>query len=326
MRPFFTVLIPAYNVFQHIEATIQSVLSQTYNDFEILVIDDGSTDGTFKLLERINDPRLRLLRQENRGVSYTRNRGIKEAKGRYIAFLDGDDQWCSRHLEIAAECLKSQPNIKWYAAPFKYVPEITEEMLAVEVHSWKTEVISYFGNGCNYAWSSSTVIDREALIGLMSHGIFFPEDMTHGEDLAAWVRFAISFPMLATSHQLTAYCILRNDSALSGMNGMHINLTMTNSLARYFSNYILSFPCSLEARLFMRNQLLVRWIIQLRESKLIKWRDVLLETKPDTHWIVRNWVRGYILFVSGLANAGIFYIKIVLKINNMLLQRELKVI
>jgi hypothetical protein len=74
----------------------------------------------------------------------------------------------------------------------------------------------------------------------------------------------------------------------------------------------------------MKNQLLVRWIVQLRETKLIKWRYVLLETKQETAWIVRNWVRGYILIMSGLANVGIFYIKIILKINNILLQQELK--
>ena len=130
--------------------------------------------------------------------------------------------------------------------------------------------------------------------------------------------------MIATSHQLTAYCILRDGSALGRMKGMNINLKMTDSLARYFSNYLSSFPCSLEARLFMKNQLLVRWIVQLRETKLIKWRYVLLETKQETAWIVRNWVRGYILIMSGLANVGIFYIKIILKINNILLQQELK--
>lgn len=324
MKPLFTILVPAYNVRQYIHATIQSVLSQAFSDFEILVIDDGSTDGTFELLQEINDPRLRLISQENRGVSCTRNRGIREARGKYIAFLDGDDQWLPCHLQIAADCFSALPEIKWYAAPFEYVPEISAEMLAVAVQTCKPDSISYFGNGCHYAWSSSTIIEREALIGVMSNGIFFPEDMTHGEDLAAWVRFAISYPILSTSHQLTAYCILREDSALGRMNGMNINLKMTDSLARYFSNYLASLPFSLEAKLFMRNQLLVRWIIQLRESKLTKWRDVLLDTKPDTHWIVRNWVEMYILFVSGLVNVGISYIKIILKINNLLLLRVIK--
>ena len=324
MRPLFTVLIPAYNVRKHIHATIQSVLSQTYRDFEILVIDDGSTDGTFELLQEINDPRLRLLSQENRGVSCTRNRGIREAHGKYIAFLDGDDQWLPCNLQIAADCFSALPENKWFASPFKYVSEITTEMLGVDLQSWKPYSISYFGKGCHYAWSSSTIIEREALTGLMSNGIFFPEDMTHGEDLAAWLRFAISYPILSTSHRLTAYCILRQDSALGRMNGMNMNLKMTDSLARYFSSYLASLPCSLEARLFMRNQLLVRWIIQLRESKLTKWREVLLETKTDTPWIVRNWVGIYILFISGLVNVGIFYIKIILKINYLLLFRVIR--
>lgn len=324
MNPIFTVIIPSFNVKEYIKATLKSVISQTFGDFEILVIDDGSTDGTFELLQEINDPRLRLLRHENRGVAFTRNRGIREACGKYIAFLDGDDQWLPCHLQVAVDCFSALPDIKWYAAPFKYVPEITPGMLTEEMHSWKTDSISYFGNGCYYAWSSSTVIERDALLGVMNNGIFFPQDMTHGEDLAAWVRFAISYPLIATAHQMTAFCILRQDSALGQLNGMNINLKMTDALARYFSNYISSFPCSLEARLFMKNQLLVRWIVQLRETKLIKWQDVLLETKQETAWIVRNWVRGYIFFVSALANAGIFYIKIILKTNNILIQKVLK--
>lgn len=324
MRPLFTVLIPTYNVRQHIHATIQSVLSQTYRDFEILVIDDGSTDGTFKLLQEINDPRLRLLRHENQGVSYTRNRGIREACGKYIAFLDGDDQWLPCHLQIVADCFSALPENKWFASPFKYVPEITTQMLGADLLSWKPDSISYFGKGCHYAWSSSTVIERDAINGVMSNGIFFPEDMTHGEDLVAWVRFALSYPILSTSHRLTAYCILRQDSALGRMNGMNINLKMTDSLARYFSSYLALLPCSLEARLFMRNQLLVRWIVQLRESKLMKWREVLFETKADTPWIVSNWVGMYMLFLSGLVNVGVSYIKIILKINNIMLLRVRK--
>ena len=324
MNPVFTVLIPSFNVKEYIEATLKSVISQTFGDFEILVIDDGSTDGTFEVLQRISDPRLRLLRHENHGVSYTRNRGIREARGQYIAFLDGDDQWMPYHLKMAFDCLNAQRDIKWYASRFKYVPKITADMLAVDEQRWKHDTISYFGNGCHYAWSSSTVIEREALLGIMSSGIFFPQDMTHGEDLAAWVRFAILYPLLTTSNQLTAYCILRHDSALAQMNTMNINLKMTDALAFYFSSYIKLLPCCLEARLFMRNQLLVRWIVQLRESKLIQWRDILLETKPDTHWIVRNWVGIYILFISGLVNLGIFYIKIILKINYLLLFRVIR--
>ncbi len=322
MSPTFTVLIPAYNVRHYIVDTLNSVFAQTHADFEVVVIDDGSTDGTWELLQTIRDPRMRLLRHRNHGVAFTRNCGIREARGRFIAFLDGDDQWLPCHLKFAADCLAAEQNLKWYAAPFKYVPEITTEMLAAAVQAGSPQRVSYFGPGNRYAWSSSTVIEREALLAIMQNGVFFPEDMTHGEDLAAWVRFAISHPMLGTYHRLTAYAVQRPDSALGQLKSIgYKNLQMTDQLAACFSRYASTLACSENARLFMQGQLLVRWLIQLRACRLTDWLNVLRDTRPETPWLIRNWVSVYILCVSGLVNVGGIYIKCLLKINHLRLCR-----
>jgi glycosyltransferase involved in cell wall biosynthesis len=321
MIPTFTVIIPTYNVRQYISATLNSVWAQAYSDFEVLVIDDGSIDGTWELIQSFRDPRLRLLRHQNHGVSYTRNRGIREARGRYIAFLDGDDQWLPCHLQFAADNFNAEQHLKWYAAPFKYVPEITAEMLSVKLQHGATNSVSYFGLGNRYAWSSSTVIDREALLAIVQNGIFFPEDMTHGEDLAAWVRFAISHPQLGTYHQLTAYAIQRPDSALGRLkNTGYYNLQMTGKLAEYFSHYSSSLSCSKEARMFMRGQMLVRWLIQLRGCKLEGWENVLRDTRQETPWLVRCWVASYVFCQSIFTSIGGIYIRGMLKQDTLRLQ------
>lgn len=84
-KPYFSVVIPLYNKQSHVKETIQTVLAQTFQDFEIVVVNDGSKDDSVKIVEAIQDDRIRLIHQENQGVSVARNNGIKEAKAEHIA-------------------------------------------------------------------------------------------------------------------------------------------------------------------------------------------------------------------------------------------------
>jgi glycosyltransferase involved in cell wall biosynthesis len=99
-QPVVSVVIPAYNRVDTVCAAVQSVLSQSYADLELLVVDDGSSDGTIDQLSEIDDPRLRLLSNpHNVGVSAARNTGIRNARGAWVAFQDSDDEWMPRKLE-----------------------------------------------------------------------------------------------------------------------------------------------------------------------------------------------------------------------------------
>ena len=96
----FSVIIPAYNAEAFIRNSICSVLAQTVEDFEIVVVDDGSIDHTAAKIKSIDDFRIRYIYQENAGVSAARNTGIQNARGEYICFLDADDLWKQNHLEV----------------------------------------------------------------------------------------------------------------------------------------------------------------------------------------------------------------------------------
>jgi glycosyltransferase involved in cell wall biosynthesis len=109
-KPTFTVVVPAYNAEQTLAATIDSVLGQTEQDFELLIIDDGSTDGTLELARSLaSDPRIQVINQSNKGLAGARNTGIAAARGGYVAFLDSDDLWMPDFLAATGAALDADP-------------------------------------------------------------------------------------------------------------------------------------------------------------------------------------------------------------------------
>jgi len=109
--PEVSVIIPTFDCGAYIGEAIESVLKQTYQDFEIIIVDDGSTDNTRELVSSFHDERLQYRYQENRGASDARNTGIKASRGKYISFLDADDVWLPLKLELQVKALESSPRI-----------------------------------------------------------------------------------------------------------------------------------------------------------------------------------------------------------------------
>ncbi len=106
-NPLVSIILPLYNGRNFIESSINSVLSQSYNPFELLVIDDGSSDGSDDLVP--SDPRIRLFRRQNAGVAASRNFGISQAKGTFLAFIDQDDRWYPEKLQLQMQVLLNDP-------------------------------------------------------------------------------------------------------------------------------------------------------------------------------------------------------------------------
>lgn len=114
-KPKITVVIPTYNRAELLLRAVMSVLSQTFQDFELIIVDDGSTDDTDRIVKKMKreDSRILYIKQENQGASVARNSGIKEARGKYIAFIDSDDEWLPNKLEKQIEIFNesSVPNL-----------------------------------------------------------------------------------------------------------------------------------------------------------------------------------------------------------------------
>ena len=109
--PLVSIVIPTYNRKHIISRAIDSVLNQTYDHFEILVVDDGSTDGTSEFLKNRYKKTIRVIFQENQGASAARNKGIESARGKFVAFLDSDDQWLHTKLETQISFLEENPSV-----------------------------------------------------------------------------------------------------------------------------------------------------------------------------------------------------------------------
>lgn len=122
-RTTISVIIPTYNAAKYLNASIQSVLSQTFKDFELLIIDDGSTDNTKEIISAYDDSRLKYFYQSNHGKSYSRNKGIFESTGEFICFLDADDFYYENKLRYLFEFLNDNPQVGCAAGATRRISE-----------------------------------------------------------------------------------------------------------------------------------------------------------------------------------------------------------
>jgi len=137
-----SVIIPLFNKAKYVTRAIDSVFAQTYQDFEIIVVDDGSTDGGPQLVQKYRDSRLRMVRQQNQGPGSARNRGIKESMAPYLAFLDADDEWLPHFLSRYLEALRTNPDCDYVVGPyFEGDPRVDKSEIwrksGVEESAWR---------------------------------------------------------------------------------------------------------------------------------------------------------------------------------------------
>jgi GT2 family glycosyltransferase len=181
MGPSLSVIIPAYNVETYIELAVRSALAQTLIDLEVIVVDDGSTDGTAARVAALEDSRLRLVSQGNRGLSGARNTGIRLARGRYVGFLDGDDAWQPERAAMLTEVMEKDPTVGLVSSDYIYLDESGRERGVLRADIPEPTLVQMIQR--NYA--SSGVIGRRDVF--VEAGLF-DESLRSCEDLEMWVR------------------------------------------------------------------------------------------------------------------------------------------
>lgn len=182
--PFFSVIIPVFNREKLIEKTLSSVLNQTFRDFEVIVIDDGSTDGTLGVLSRFSDE-IRILHQKNSGPGAARNASIEQATGHYIAFLDSDDLWFPWTLATYKQIIDRTQATFISGTAFDFTQ--LSELETIEAQSLKFETFAdYLSAHHRSVWTlpSATAIKTQVLE--KSGG--FTSRWINGEDSDLWLK------------------------------------------------------------------------------------------------------------------------------------------
>lgn len=190
-----SVVIPLYNKEKQIAHTLQSVFNQTFQDFEIVIVDDGSTDGSVAVVEKFSDSHIRLIHQKNAGVSAARNRGIEEAKGDLIAFLDADDEWKSEYLATQYSLYQKYPDCSAFACNYEFRDtegKNSSTIIRKLPFTGEDGVLSNYFEvaSCSHPpiWTSAVMVKKQAIQAIGG----FPVGIKSGEDLLTWARLAVN--------------------------------------------------------------------------------------------------------------------------------------
>lgn len=188
-----SVIIPLYNKENFVAGTIKSVLSQTYTDFELIIINDGSTDGSAQIATSFYDHRIRYTEQPNRGVSIARNKGISIARGEYIAFLDADDKWSPDYLEKMALLSQQYPSYSVFCSSQEKRP----------INTLPTG-ISIIEDYCTYYyifWTGCMFIKKDVFDKVGG----FREGIQLGEDSDMWLRISCIYKTIFLNEELACH-------------------------------------------------------------------------------------------------------------------------
>lgn len=207
----FSIVIPVYNKEKWIIKCLDSVLNQTFPSFEILIIDDGSTDNSLALIEKkYNDCRIKIITQKNQGVSAARNTGIALAKSEWIAFLDADDIWDHTFLQSISTAIKQYPTSYIIGTNYEKVRESNNLPIhdIDEIKLNYRQINHYFEHAAtSHLFSaSSTVVRRSAFDTVLP----FNTSLTNGEDLDVWFRLMLHFDGLYIDNKLAYYVQVHN--------------------------------------------------------------------------------------------------------------------
>jgi glycosyltransferase involved in cell wall biosynthesis len=195
-----SVVIPFYNSMAYLPVTLESILKQTFTDFEVLIINDGSTDNILEWAKGITDSRIRVISQENKGLAGARNTGIANSNGEYIAFVDADDLWAPTKLEKQVRCLDENLEVGLVHTWMLFIDEKGKSTGRVlqsyaEGNAWKQVVVK------NVIACPSVMIRRCCFEKV---GVFEP-GRNPVEDWDMWIRIAANYPLAVIKEPLAYY-------------------------------------------------------------------------------------------------------------------------
>jgi len=190
--PFFSVVIPLYNKELQISRNLESVLNQSFSDFEVILINDGSTDKSAEVVEGFSDERIKLFHQENKGAAEARNQGVLKAESDHIALLDADDYWLPNHLEELHKSITLFPEASFYCNAYQLTlkPNFTQKATySLESIDTIQIVDDYFKASLIHPLANSSTVAFKKLDFWEIGG--FRKHIISGQDIDLWIRFGL---------------------------------------------------------------------------------------------------------------------------------------
>lgn len=200
MKPRFSVIVPLYNKAPYVKKALESVFSQTYTDYEIIVVDDGSTDNSLDIVKEFAE-QLEIVSQENAGVAAARNNGVEKSKGEYVCFLDADDWWENTFLKEMDKLITEYPDAGLYATNYVYYkPGKTHVALNLE-RGYINYPEAYLHSVAMPVWTGAACMPRKVFDEMGG----FPNGIKLGEDFLLWAKTALHYEVAFCEKPLAYY-------------------------------------------------------------------------------------------------------------------------
>ncbi|MEK4823137.1 glycosyltransferase family 2 protein [Niallia sp. FSL W8-0951] len=286
-----SVVIPLYNKEQYIERTIMSILSQTFQDFEIIIVDDGSTDGSVERAETWADDRIKVLKMEHKGASAARNKGILAATAELITFIDADDEWKPGFLEKIIYLKDKYPECGAYATSYEIVLP-TKKKIIPSIYQTPEKWEGIFTNYVEKTLKdlpiiSSAIAVRKQVFDKIG---LFKEGEPLGEDQDMWLRIGMNYSIAYINESYAIYYRGLENSVcmdLTILNRYPIIYSLENLLHKeefpYIDLYLSKLKLDYSKRLLEANKLDSAWQeLQYTKANIYKWQKIKL-------WLFYYW-------------------------------------
>lgn len=317
MEPSFSVVIPVYNQSAHVKRALSSVLLQSYQDIEIIVIDDGSTDQSSEIVKRIfkNDTRIHLhILDRNYGAAYARNYGISKAIGKYIAFLDADDAWKPYFLDEIISLKKNFVNYGAYASSYEII-ELNGKSQAPKIKGINNKsfrgILEDFFYTCldDLPFCTSSIVIP---VGILDQIGGFPDGVNCGEDLDLFFRIALEFPIIFSSDRL----VLKYNNAENRSGYKDIRIELMYALDNLSHN--LRDPNLSSHHKFHAKELIANKKIMIARDILIRGRKIqareILNACRYTKLFKYRWIITYLAsYLPHIAFLSLFRLRNILR-------------
>ncbi len=252
-----SIVIPLYNKEKQIMNTLFTVLQQTFQNFEVVIVDDGSTDNSIEEVKKIHDSRIRIIHQINMGVSAARNRGVEVAKYNLVAFLDADDEWKSEYLETQYYLYQKYPECSVYTCNYEFQHsdgKVSNTIIHKLPFQEEDGILSNYFEvvSCSHPpmWTSAVMLKKVAIQAIGG----FPVGVNSGEDLLTWARLAVYNKIAYSKRPLARYVETVSDTNVS-------KIKMRSGGEKYILDELLALYISMEEGIFKRQfkEFIIKW-------------------------------------------------------------------